>query len=131
MENNKLFDLWNEKKKSVDSTGIELESFPQRKEVWMCFLGKNIGFEQNGGEDFSRPVLVIKKFNNHIFWVAPLSTKQKSLDFYYNFTDVDNNKVSVILAQLRLIDIKRFKRKMYLMDTAIFAEIREKIRKFI
>ena len=131
MQENNLFDLWNNKKKSINDTVIELESFPQRKEVWMCFLGKNIGFEQNGGDGFSRPVLVIKKFNNHMFWVVPLSTKQKHFDFYYNFTDEGGNKVSAILAQLRLVDIKRFKRKMYLMDTPVFAEIREKLRKFI
>jgi len=53
-------------------------AFPKSGEVWMCTLGQNLGREQNGGpRDFSRPVLVIKKFNNEIFWVVPLSTKTK------------------------------------------------------
>ncbi len=131
MESNNLFNSWNIIKKSINDSIIKIESFPQRREVWMIFVGKNIGFEQNGGEDFSRPVLIIKKFNNHMFWVAPLSTKQKKIDFYYNFIDKDNNNVSIILAQLRLVDIKRFKRKIYLLDTLIFKDVCQKLRKFI
>jgi mRNA interferase MazF len=98
----------------------------------MSSLGKNVGFEQNGnGARFSRPLLVIKKINNHMFWCVPLSTKQKSFDFYYNFTDPNEQKVSAILAQLRLISIKRLKRKLYEIPSFSFMEIREKLRMFI
>jgi len=133
MENeSKEYDVWNELKKK---TQFEFETptfFPQEKEVWMSALGKNIGHEQNGsGDNFSRPVLVIKKFNNHMFWCVPLSTKQKLFDFYFNFTDPNNEKVSVILAQLKLVSIKRLKRKLYDIDSEIFVKMREKLRNFI
>jgi hypothetical protein len=63
----------------------------------MCTLGKNLGREQNGGsQDFSRPVLVIKKFNNEIFWIVPLSTKQRPLDFYFNYNDPSGAPVTVV-----------------------------------
>lgn len=98
----------------------------------MSSLGKNIGFEQNGsGDNFSRPVLVIKKFNNHMFWCAPLSTKQKKFDFYYNFTDLNEEKVSVILAQLRLVSVKRLKRKLYEIKSTELKEIRNTLRRFL
>lgn len=98
--------------------------FQKKREVWMCVLGKNVGFEQNGGgNNFSRPVLVIKKFNNQMFWVVPLSTKQKEYDFYYNFIDPENLKVSLILAQLRLVSIKRFGRPMYELPFTDFNRI--------
>lgn len=98
----------------------------------MSSLGKNIGYEQNGSEDnFSRPVLVIKKFNNHMFWCIPLSTKQKPFDFYFNFIDPNNEKVSVILAQLKLVSVKRLKRKLYNIDSETFVKMREKLRDFI
>jgi mRNA-degrading endonuclease toxin of MazEF toxin-antitoxin module len=43
------------------------------------------GREQIGRlQNFSRPILVIKKFNNWIFWVVPLSTKQKRHGFQFN-----------------------------------------------
>jgi hypothetical protein len=38
----------------------------------MSSFGKNIGYEQNGsGANFSRPILIIRKFNNHMYWVVP------------------------------------------------------------
>jgi mRNA interferase MazF len=81
---------------------IEL-NFPKEGEVWMCSLGKNIGYEQNGsGESFLRPIMIIKKFNNHMFWTIALSTKQKRFDFYFNYTDPNGLKVAGILAQMKL-----------------------------
>ena len=133
MENeNKDYDVWNELKKKIQFESEIPTYFPQEGEVWMSSLGKNIGHEQNGnGDNFSRPVLVIKKFNNHMFWCVPLSTKQKPFDFYFNFTDPNNEKVSVILAQLKLVSEKRLKRKLYNIDSETFAKMREKIKDFI
>ncbi|MDQ3014643.1 MAG: type II toxin-antitoxin system PemK/MazF family toxin [bacterium] len=129
MNDSELFDIWNIQKKKINVKPTNL--FPQEKEVWMCVFGKNIGFEQNGSDNhFTRPGLVIKKFNNQMFWVLPLSTKQKDLDFYFNFTDQNNLKVSLILAQLRLLSIKRFKRKMYKIDDDVFEAVKLKLKSF-
>ena len=43
----------------------------------------------------------------------------KTYDFYYNFTDPNNNKGSVILAQVRLVSVKRFIRDMYKMNKLV------------
>ncbi len=130
MEND--FDRWNESKKKVDAQNVEVDKFPQEGEVWMCLLGKNIGFEQNGSdESFSRPMLVVKKFNNHMFWAVPLSTKQKQFDFYYNFTDLEQRPVSVILAQMRLISVKRLVRLLYQVDDDLFHTIKNRLRSFL
>lgn len=127
------YDAWNELKKKIHQIDTKApDYFPQEGEVWMSSLGKNIGFEQNGsGTNFSRPALVIKKFNNHMFWCASLSTKQKKFDFYYNFTDRNREKVSVILAQLKLISVKRLKRKLYEIKPNTLREIKEKLREFL
>ena len=126
------FDKWNELKKNIDIQPDNKRLFPNTGEVWMCSLGKNIGFEQNGGgNNFSRPVLVVKKFNNQMFWVIPLSTKQKKLDFYFNFTDVSGQKVSGILAQLRLLSTKRFNRKMYNLSAEDLKHIGKKLKNFL
>lgn len=74
---------------------------------------------------------MIKKFNNQMFWCASLSTKQKKFDFYYNFTDPNGEKVSVILAQLKLVSIKRLKRKLYEIQMDMLKEIRGKMRGFL
>jgi len=98
----------------------------------MSSIGKNIGFEQNGsGDNFSRPVLVIKKFNNHMFWVVSLSTKQKPFDFYFNYTDPNNQKVSAILAQMKLMSVKRLKRKLYDIHGELFDQMKKKLKSFL
>lgn len=106
--------------------------FPHEREVWICALGKNLGFEQNGsGEGFSRPALVIKKFNNQMYLAVPLSTKQKNLDFYYNYTDPFGNKVSAIIAQIRMMSVKRFRRKLYWLSEVNFDLIQRQISELI
>jgi len=126
------FDSWNNLKKTINEVEIPQVNFPIPQEVWMCIVGKNIGFEQNGsGSNFSRPVLVIKKFNNKMYWVISLSTKQKSVDFYYNFTDPQENHVSVIIAQMKLVSIKRMKRKIYKMNDTDFLCVKNILKKFL
>lgn len=126
------FNKWNEVKKKINLDDFSLKSFPKEGEVWICILGKNIGREQNGGDhNFSRPVLVIKKFNNEIFWILPLSTKQKEIDFYYNFVDLNNEKASVVLSQVRLIHIKRFERNVYEMSQTNMIEIKRRLRGYL
>jgi hypothetical protein len=125
------FDRWNEIKKLVERAE-QPALYPQEREVWMCTIGRNIGFEQNGsGHGFGRPVLVVRKFNNQMFWTAPLSSKQKPFDFYHNFTDPHGERVSVILAQLRLMSVKRFDRKMYDLAADEFGTILGKLRGFL
>lgn len=126
---NQEYDIWNVLKKKIQSDDVP-EHFPQEGEVWMSSLGKNIGFEQNrSGANFSRPMIVIKKFNNHMFWAASLSTKQKKFDFYYNFIDPHKEKVSIILAQLKLISAKRLQRKMYNISNIDLVKNKRKSKK--
>ncbi|MFA6340731.1 MAG: type II toxin-antitoxin system PemK/MazF family toxin [Candidatus Paceibacterota bacterium] len=128
----KDFDKWNGLKKEIDLSNNEPDKFPKEGEVWMSNLGENIGFEQNGsGDNFSRPVLIIKKFNNKMFWAIPLSTKQKKFDFYFNYTDVNDQKVSAILAQMRLISIKRLKRKLYELEHKRVLEVKNSLKSFL
>ncbi|MBX4198640.1 type II toxin-antitoxin system PemK/MazF family toxin [Candidatus Parcubacteria bacterium] len=128
----KEFDKWNELKKKIEADTSKPDRFPKCGEVWMSNLGRNIGFEQNGsGNNFSRPVLVVTKFNNHMFWCIPLSTKQKRFDFYFNYTDPDDKKVSAILAQMRLVSVKRLKRKLYDINSDELEKIKNKLKSFL
>ena len=55
----------------------------------------------------------------------------KTYDFYYNFTDPNNNKGSVILAQVRLVSVKRFIRDMYKMNNIDFNQILARLTAFL
>ena len=128
----KDFDKWNELKKKIDKKNDLPDNFPKEGEVWMSSVGVNVGYEQNGSEDnFSRPMLIIKKFNNHMFWAIPLSTKQKDFDFYFNYTDPNDQKVSAILAQMKLVSVKRLKRDIYIIPKELFGQIKEKLKSFL
>ena len=123
---------WNILKKKLETEQDELNRYPRVGEVWVCAVGKNLGFEQNGsGTNFSRPTLVVKKFNNHMFWTIPLSTRQKQFDFFYNFTDPKGEKVSAIIAQLKLMSIKRFERMIYEIPLLNMKEIMERLRSLL
>lgn len=128
----KDFDRWNEVKKQLEHEAVTPLAFPQNGEVWICTLGKNLGREQNGGlEDFSRPVLVIRKFNNEMFWVVPLTTKQKQIVFYFNYTDPAGAPVAAILSQLRLVSINRFRRFLYELPRTQLREMRARLCELI
>jgi mRNA interferase MazF len=128
----KNFDHWNAEKKRLDNDESSARPFPREQWVWMCSVGLNIGFEQNGvGDEFQRPVLVVKKFNNQMYWVVPLSSKQKPIDFYYNFTDPSGQAVSLIASQLKLMSVKRFRREMYKLPDTNFDELIELLQGFL
>ncbi len=128
----KDFDRWNELKKKIDIDKHNPNNFPKEGEVWMSNVGLNIGFEQNGSEDnFSRPMLIVKKFNNQMFWAVPLSTKQKPFDFYFNYIDPNSKKVSAILAQIKLVSVKRLKRDIYVIAPELLEQIKQKIKAFL
>lgn len=116
MNDKEFFNNWNEEKQRIDTEDLMDEIIPKEGEVWVCAIGKNVGREQNGSPgNFSRPVLIIKKFNRKMFWGVPLTTKQKDLDHYFNFTDPFGEKVALITAQIRLLSTKRLKRILYKM----------------
>lgn len=99
------------------------------REIWLCSIGENIGFENDGkGAHFIRPVLILKKHNNLTCHVIPLSTTSKRGYFYYPF-DGNTGKTSVaLLSQLRVIGSTRLKRKIGKADAIDFLNIRSLIR---
>ncbi len=78
-----------------------------RGEVFWCYLGMNIGSEQNGaGSDLMRPMLIINIFSENFFLAAPLTTKKHTGNWYIK---VSLNDSYVILNQIRPIDIDRLR----------------------
>lgn len=104
--------------------------FFHEAEILFCFLGENVGFEQDGrGQEFLRPVVVLRKFNNEVFWAVPLTkTEKKNHPYYYVFSFKQNETSSAILSQLRLIDGKRLKYKIGNIPEADFLALKAKIR---
>lgn len=108
----KDFQKWHTKKLAIDQ--IEKRPFFHEGEIWWCTLGMNVGFEQDGGgEDYLRPVIVYKKFNNEVFWAIPLTHTDKQTRYYFQLTQgEDSPKSTAILSQIRLVDARRLSHKL-------------------
>ena len=106
------YDNWNDIKKDLSKNSRSI-NFNQ-KEIFMTYVGYNIGFEQNGDKNhnFLRPVLVYKKFSKNLFLGIPLTTTTKNSKFYYSFSFKDDKISTAILSQIKLYDSKRCKYRM-------------------
>ena len=105
-------------------------------EVWWASLGCNIGYEEDGKNTFfTRPVLILKKFNQELFLAIPLSTTKRRGKYYFPFEL--NHKVSVaLLSQLRVLDTSRLingraRAKIGKVENKLFLEIKNKIYEII
>jgi mRNA interferase MazF len=102
------------------------------REVWFCVVGENIGYEQDGrGPRFLRPVIVIKKFNNEVLWVLPLTTKEKTGKYYYSFKLGEKAVSTAILSQLKLIDAKRLEYKIGNLTQSDFKSLKSKLTQLL
>jgi mRNA interferase MazF len=131
MDNN--FNKWNEVKKGVESENI-LVGFKNR-DIFYMNMGKNIGYEQDGkGENFVRPVVIVKGFNKDIFFGIPLSTKLKEGKFYYQFSFKKQDEVVTniaLLSQMRLFSTKRLLNKIGVISTEDFKNLKDKFKVLI
>lgn len=118
--------------KDFDSWALEKRTYESRtpppyfhaREVWWAALGVNIGFEEDGkGAEYTRPVLIVRKFGA-LFYAVPLSTTEKRGPFYYPFRYKAGRGESVaLLSHMRALDSRRLIRKDGMASAADFAGI--------
>lgn len=105
--------------------------FFHEREMWWGSIGANVGFEQDGkNDDFERPLLVIKKFNKHLLWVLPTTSKYHKDEFHFE-TQYTGMKSWVILSQIRTISSRRLQRKIRRLPKKEFEEVKARVRKFL
>lgn len=122
----KNFNLWNEQKKDIDKKDRKV--FFHVREIWFCYVGDNVGHEQNGGRNFLCPVLIIKKFNQRLFLSIPLTSQEKTGEFYLPISKVRKKNATVILSQMRLYDVNRLEEKIETLPKQDFDIITKTIR---
>lgn len=123
----KKFDEWNKKKQLLNIKKDRV--FYHSREIWWCALGVNIGSEQDGtGDLFDRPVVVIKDFNQNMFFGVPLTGQRKETKYHFYLGIIDGQENSAILSQVRLIDTKRLIHKIQTLDQAVFDKLKEALK---
>jgi mRNA interferase MazF len=120
---------WIKNKRYINN--IKSRPYFHEREVWYCYLGENIGYEQDGkSKKFLRPVLIYKKFNQEVGLLIPLTTKNKKGKFYFRFK-IRNIENFAILSQIKFFDSKRLAYKISYINHEDFNKIKTKIRKII
>ena len=103
----------------------------QEREIWWCSVGVNVGHEKDGKNQFyNRPVLIVRKFNPHIFFGVPLTTKIKQNPYYFPMRFKDREQC-VMLSQLRLWDGKRLTHKMGQRPDDQFEAVKQALRRLL
>ncbi len=122
----KDFDLWHGIKKNIDKEAGRL--FYKEREVWWCSLGVNVGYELDGkGENYNRPVLILKGFSREVCLSIPLTTKLKTGKYYHEVSLGDDVVRKAVLSQLRLLDTKRFLQKIGTVENNEFLKIKQAV----
>ena len=123
----KDFDKWNTKKKEIHNQKSAVFCHP--REIWWCALGYNVGFEQDGtGKNFDRPIVVIRVFNLNVFFGVALTGNKKTGKYYFPIGNIKGSEASVILSQVRLIDTKRLVRKIAVIDSNTFGQLKKALK---
>ncbi len=126
----KEFLSWHLIKKELHERKIR--PFFNEMEVWFTFVGVNVGDEEDGGDDFIRPVLIIKKFNQNLFWGISLTKTKRIGTYYLTFRLTSESEDSVaILSQFKLYDAKRLAYRIGAVAGDTMNDIKQKIRQFL
>ena len=139
MNSDEIFDAWNSEKKAIHSQDSSRSYYVNGREIWFVKMGKNIGFEENGKDEFARPVLVIKKVGNMFFTIALTTHGKVNNRFYYQLADAifigdhvrNQHNSYAILSQARSLDKKRFLEKIGQVAPEEFSLIKQKLTELL
>ena len=128
MENTN-FDKWNNVKKLVHKKKNNV-GFKEREIFWLR-LGQNIGKEEYGkGNEFQRPVLIVRKLTSSIFIGVPLTSTLKDNDYFHKFEYQTKKGIienSAMILQLKTFDKNRLMTRIGMINKNDFLEIKKKI----
>src|ERR1700716_3042368 len=122
----KDFDRWNKVKKAINATDEEDRVYFHEGDIWWVHLGVNVGFEIDGKlREFSRPVVVLRKYNQFSFLALPLTTNAKPNKWRIPIGGVAGRQAFAILSQLRNIDSHRLIEKKGHVDASLLTRLKK------
>lgn len=125
----KDFDNWNNKKKIIESRQDKF--LFKEGDIWWCSVGINIKSESCGkGENYQRPVLIIRKLSSEVFIGIPLSTQEKIGTWFTDIT-ILGQKRWALLYQIKMFSTNRFQRRLATLDDNDFTKVKEKLEQLL
>jgi mRNA interferase MazF len=126
----KDFLRWHLVKSKIDKAEDRPNGY--EREVWFCYTGANVGYEQDGrGEDFLRPMVIVKKFNAVTYWAIPLTKRERKYPTFLPIIMNGKPPSFAILSQLKLIDGKRLRYKAGMIDIETFSDIKKRLQQLL
>jgi mRNA-degrading endonuclease toxin of MazEF toxin-antitoxin module len=126
----KDFDAWNGQKKKIDQRDQQIRY--HEREVWWCWLGVNVGFEQDGsGEEYRRPVVIVTGLGPKTCLVVPLTTSPRAHRLRPSVGLVNGQEARALLSQIRVIDVRRLSQKLEYLPRDCFEKLKHAIREMI
>ena len=126
----KDYNRWNEVKKNINNKKEAI--YFKEREIYWANIGTNIGFEQDGkGDDFTRPILIFKKFSKGMFFGIPLSTQRKKGSFFFEFIFKDDKVSTALLVQTKMYDVKRLDKKIGKISVEDFNKLKIEFKELI
>ncbi|NDK08638.1 hypothetical protein EOM39_05365 [Candidatus Gracilibacteria bacterium] len=121
----KDFDKWNILKKELEEKSSEM--IIKEGEIWWTYLGLNVKNESCGkGDNFRRPVLVLKKLSHDNFIIIPLSTKVKYGSWFANY-ELNGVLYSALLYQIKMMHRNRFYVNEGKLEREQYIEIKKRL----
>ncbi len=121
----KPFDDWHPVKKVIHARSVKIVF--KEGEVWWCHVGVNVGFETDGkGTSFTRPVLIMKKFSQNMFFGLPFTSKDKKGTWYVPVM-VNDVLSQAVLSQVRTFDTKRLQHKILDLSPSAYKKIKQQL----
>ncbi|KND51003.1 MAG: hypothetical protein AB202_01170 [Parcubacteria bacterium C7867-007] len=116
---------WHKIKHWLNTMRPDQTLYFNEREVWFCYLGANVGYEQNGrGREFLRPVIIVKKYNKNLFLGIPLTSKVKSTPYYFPLGVIRGSTSAAILIQTRSLSSRRLINKIAKIDVCTFNKMK-------
>ena len=121
------FNSWNTKKQEIHFSERTKDIYFKEGQIWWCSVGLNIGSESMGkGENFRRPILIIKKLSSDLCVALPLTSKEKTGTWFVEVT-IGGEKRWAMLYQIRMFNKKRFSIKIGELDENDFKKVKQKL----
>ena len=98
------------------------------REIWWCKLGVNISTEQDGGETFLRPAVIMRGFGPDACLVIPLTTSAREHSLRVSIGLVEGQEARANLSQIRVVDTRRLAEKVGFLEKKVFLELRKAAR---
>ena len=129
LEDAKHFDIWMPLKERIHSIGRKWKF--REGEIWWMAIGENVGTEINGkGDNFLRPILVVRKYGPGGFFGVPLSSQKHEGMWYANFL-LKNREQCALLSQASSFCSYRLYGFIGRLSKSVFEQIVDDLEKLL